>query len=171
VFVDVKLVLSRPIVPQSICFVLSLLLIWQIVVGVISFFSLDKSMSLRHDQVSEVKIEAKRVVLNADMNAALFGEYVPHNLNDAVVKQSMLDLKVVGIMFSTNEKESHVILRTAGGQEHAFGVGDSLPGGAIIKRITADGMLISRNGALESLSLKKKKLTFEAPAAPLGVSN
>ena len=170
-FVDFKLVLSRPIVPQSICLVLFLLVIWQIVAGVVSFFSLDKAISLRHEQVSEVKIEAKQVALNTGLNTAFFGEYVPHNLNDVAVKQSMLDLQIVGIMFSTNEKESHVIIRTAGGREQTFGVGDSLPGGAIVKRITADGMLISRNGALESLSLKKKKLTFEAPSAPLGISN
>ena len=83
----------------------------------------------------------------------------------------MLDLKVVGIMFANTEGDSHVIIRTAGGHEQTFRVGDSLPGGVVIKRITPEGVLIGRNGALESLSLPKNALIFEPAAKPLGISN
>ncbi len=168
--VDVKVILARPIVPQSICLVLILLMIWQISAGFFSFFSLDKSSRVRHDQVTEKKVEAKKDSSHVGLNTAFFGDYVPNNLNDADVKQSMLDLKVVGIMFANNEEASHVIIRTAGGREQTFGVGDSLPGGAVIKRVTPDGVLIGRNGALESLSLPKNALTFDPPAKPLGFS-
>lgn len=170
-FVDVKLALTRPIVPKLICLILALLTIWQIIAGFLSFFSLDKAMSVRHDLVMETKVKAKKSPLNAGLNTTFFGDYVPNNLNDAEVKQSMLDLTVVGIMFAPSEEASHVIIRTAGGLEQAFFVGDPLPGGAIIKRITPDGVLIRRNEALESLSLPKDALTFEAPAEPLEISN
>ena len=169
-FVDIKLALYRPIVPKSICFILILLTIWQIVIGMVSFFSLDKTTSVRHDLVAETKIKEKTTSLNARLNTTFFGDYVPTSLNDADVKQSMLDLKVVGIMFATSEKASHVIILTAGGDEKTFFVGDSLPGGAVIKRITPDGVLIRRNGVLESLTLPKNALTFDAPAQPLGIS-
>ena len=170
-FVDFKMVLSRPIFPQLLCLFVTILLIWEIVVGTRSFFSLDKAVSVRHDPLIEITKSDKKDSMNTALNTAFFGEYVPQSIADADVKQSMLQLKVVGIMFAKTEELSHVIIRTAGGREQTFGLGDSLPGGGVIKRITSDGVLIGRNGALESLSLPKNALTFEAPAAPLGSSN
>ena len=167
--VDVKAILSRPIVPKVLCFTLVFLLLWQVTASVGSFFSITR-MPTVGSSINEIKAETKRNSTTAQ-NTPFFGDYVPNNLNDADVKQSMLDLTVVGIMFSNDEKNSHVIIRTAGNGEKSFAVGDSLPGGAIIKRITPDGVLIRRNGALESLSLPKSSLTFEPPAKPLGVSN
>lgn len=169
--VDVKIALSRPIVPGLLCFALILLIIWQILAGVGWFLSLDKMASVGHEQMGKTKNKDKQDSFTVGLNTAFFGDYVPKSLNEADVKQSMLDLSVVGIMFSNSEKASHVIIRSAGGREQTFNVGDSLPGGAIIKRITPDGVLIRRNGQLESLSLPKNALTFEPPAKPLGISN
>lgn len=97
----------------------------------------------------------------------LFGIYVPINLSDAVIKQSMLDIQVVGILFSEKESESQVVLRVGGGKEEYYVLGDSLPGGAVIKRISSEGVVVLHNGALESLSLPKNELIFEQPAKPL----
>ncbi|KTC97501.1 general secretion pathway protein C [Legionella geestiana] len=100
-------------------------------------------------------------------STALFGEYMPLNLNDATVRQSTLDAEVAGILFSNNTELSQVILRFSDGLEQSFRVGDKLPGGAVIRRITADGILVWHNGALESLSLPKNNLTFEPPLRPM----
>ena len=170
-FVDVKMVISRPIVPQFICLGLVILTVWQIGVGVVSFFSLDKAVSVRHDPLVERLVPPQREQLSTGLKVAFFGDYVPTNLNEAGVKQSMLDLKVVGIMFSENDEASHVIIQMAAGRERTFKVGDSLPGGGIIKRITPDGVLIGRNGSLESLSLPKKALISAPPPKPLESSN
>ncbi|KTC78073.1 type II secretion system protein N [Legionella brunensis] len=97
----------------------------------------------------------------------LFGDYVPANLDDAEIKQSMLDVEVVGIMFDSKKEHSQVIIRAGGGQEKIYSIGDSLPGGAVIKRISANGVVVLHNGVLESLSLPKNELLFEAPAKPL----
>ena len=167
VLADVKLMFSRTIVPQMICLTLVLLLIWQIVSGLTNFFSLDKALSVRHDSSTGAKINAKPSSLNEGLKTAFFGDYVPKNLSESDVKQSMLNLKVVGIMFADSEAASHVIIRTANGNEQTFGVGDSLPGGATIKRITSDGVLIGRNGSLERLSLPKNALIFEPLPKPL----
>lgn len=166
-FADIKLILARPIIPQSFCFALVLLLIWQIVADSISLFSSHESLNT----TQPIAITVDQDSLAASLNTPFFGDYVPKNLDDGDVKQSMLDLTVVGIMFADKEGASHVIIRMAGGREQTFGVGDSLPGGAIIKRITPEGVLIKRNGALESLSLPKNKLIFEAPAKPLKTSD
>jgi general secretion pathway protein C len=156
--------------PQLICLVLAILLVWQVLSGVYSLFSLDKALLVSHDQPRETQnnLQKRAKVVKAQ---PIFGDYVPKNINEAEVKQSMLDLKVVGIMFAKDSKRSHVIIQTSSGLEQTFRVGDSLPGGAVIKGITADGMLVMRNGSLESLSLPKTTLIFEPPAAPLGSSN
>jgi general secretion pathway protein C len=98
---------------------------------------------------------------------ALFGDYVPANLSEADIKQSTLDVQVVGIMFAAKENESQVVLRVGGGKEDYYVVGDTLPGGAIIKRISSEGVVVLHNGALESLSLPKNELIFDVPAKPL----
>ncbi len=99
--------------------------------------------------------------------AALFGDYVPVSMADETIKQSMLDVDIVGIMYSTDPENSQVLLRAGGGGEKSYQVGDTLPGGAVIKRIGQDGIVVLHNGTLESLSLPKNELRFEEPAKPL----
>ena len=168
--VDVKVALSHTFVPQSICIALVLLTIWQIYIGLSSYFYVGTNDGVRYERTKEPNIVAMQNSLHAGLNTAFFGDYVPNNLNDSDVKQSMLDLKLVGIMFAESEEASHVIIHTAGGREQTFNVGDSLPGGSVIKRITPDGVLIGRNGVLESLSLPKNALIFEPPSKPLVIS-
>ena len=170
-FVDVKSVISRPITAKWICALLLILILWQISTGVLSLLSLDKTADVRHDQSAMSRQKAKQDSIKKGLITAFFGDYVPNNLNDADIKQSMLDLNVVGIMFANTEGDSQVIIRVAGGDEQTFRIGDSLPGGAVIKRITEQGVLFMRNGALESLSLPKNALTFDPPAQPLENSN
>jgi general secretion pathway protein C len=170
VFTEVKTLLSRPIVPKVSCFILVLLLVWQITSGIRGLFLLDKALVVSHDSSVKEKIKTEQGLLTMGLSAAFFGDYVPKTLNDSGVKQSMLDLTVVGIMFSDEEGESHVIIRTATGVEKTFYVGDSLPGGALIKRITLDGVLIQQKGSLESLIFPKNALIFEPPPKPLETS-
>jgi general secretion pathway protein C len=96
----------------------------------------------------------------------LFGEYTP-DISDADIKPSTLDVEIVGIMYSTNEESSLVLLRTAGGDEQAYGIGDELAGGAVIKQINRNGIVVLYNGSLESLSFSENELFFEEPAKPL----
>lgn len=100
-------------------------------------------------------------------SSALFGVYVPDNLNEGNVKKSMLDVTLVGILLGNKVADSQIILRSAGGNEKTYSLGDEIPGGAKIKRIMAGGILVERNGSLESLSLPKNDLIFEPAAKPL----
>ncbi len=126
-----------------------------------------KSASTHEITVVEKKTPTSPHALNKGLHMPFFGEHVPDNLHDANVKQSMLDLHVVGILFAKNEQNSQVIIRAAGGREQIYGVGDSLPGGVVIKRITPEGVLVGQNGSLESLSFPKNELIFEPPVKPL----
>ncbi|ERI48539.1 general secretion pathway protein C [Legionella pneumophila str. Leg01/20] len=105
--------------------------------------------------------------LNYILNTSLFGVYVPADLNEDNVKQSMLNVTLVGILFADKIEESQVIIRSASGEEKTYNVGDKIPGGATIKRIMPGGVLVERDGTLESLSLPKNDLTFEPVAKPL----
>lgn len=79
----------------------------------------------------------------------------------------MLNLEVVGIILATKEEDSKVIIRASDGTEAVYYIGDTLPGGALIKRITEEGILVMRNGELESLSFPRNELIFEPPAKAL----
>lgn len=105
--------------------------------------------------------------LSSILNNSLFGIYVPNDLNDGTVKKSMLDVTLVGILLADNEEDSQVIIRSASGDERTYKIGDKIPGDALIKRIRASGVLVQRNGVLESLSLPKNELTFEPVPKPL----
>lgn len=101
------------------------------------------------------------------LNAPLFGVYVPGNLNEDNVKKSGLNVTIVGILLGDKVEESQVIILSDNGEEKPYKVSDKIPGGAKIERIMAWGILVERNGTLESLSLPKNDLTFEPVPKPL----
>lgn len=95
----------------------------------------------------------------------LFGVYLPDNLSN--IKQSTLDLEVVGILYSKKENDSQVIIRSANGEDAAYAEGDTLPSGVVIKRINKQGIVVLHEGRLERLNLQKKELIFAPPPKPL----
>ena len=96
----------------------------------------------------------------------LFGDYIP-NLATADIKNSTLDIELIGIMYSVAKKKSQVLIKDAGGNEQSYGLGDTLPGGAVIRQIGKNRIIVLYNGSLESLSLPKNELIFDEPAKPL----
>lgn len=146
----------------SVCILSGFLLIWEIAGA---FQSEKKEILVKS---AAIKTNQQKITPNSPLfTTALFGAYVPTNLSEADIKQSLLDVEIVGIMFSENGRDSQVIIHTADGEEKFYLVGDTLPGGAIIKRISQKGIVVLHNGALESLSLPKNELLFEGPAKPL----
>lgn len=138
--------------PMMICAVLVIIIIGQLV-------SIFQETSPQNNSLPK-KIKLIAAPQKLSTNLFFFGDYVP--TNDAEIKHSMLNVQVVGIMFANNENDSRVIIRSARGSEEMFRVGDAIPGGAIIKRIMASGIVVLRNGELERLSLPKNELFFES---------
>lgn len=153
--------LSRAIVLRMVCIFLTALILWELVSGIATLFTLNKPIPFQ--EIPSLKATQEKVS-NVGLTTPFFGEYVP---NGSDVKESRLNLKVVGILFSSQEGSSFVILHAEGAGDQLFNVGDFVPGGAIIRRITADGVLVERNGALESLSFPKNELIFQAQPKPL----
>ncbi|MCW8384881.1 general secretion pathway protein GspC [Fluoribacter dumoffii] len=113
----------------------------------------------------EVLVASQQNSFDALLHTSLFGVYVSNNLSS--IKKSMLNVTLVGILFAHKLNDSQVIIRSATGEEKTYKLGDAIPGGAVIKRIMANGILVERNGTLESLSLPKNELIFEPVAKPL----
>lgn len=132
------------------------------------FFSLQfTSVNVSTMPEKEIPKAVKQGSFKSILHSSLFGVYVTNDLSDTSVKKSMLNVTVMGILFADRAEDSQVIIRIASGEEKTFKVGDNIPGDAIIKRITADGVLVERQGVLESLSLPKNELTFEPAPKPL----
>ncbi len=162
--------MSRPIVPRILVVSLGALIIWQFAGGIMSI------SAANHSGVNEQLLTASKTVTDHQpakqgINAPIFGKYVPGNLGVMDVRKSMLDLKITGIMLAVHEEDSQVIIHSSSGTDQTFRVGDTLPGGAIIKRITADGVFVERKGELESLSFPKNELIFEPQPKPLTEDN
>lgn len=100
------------------------------------------------------------------LQTPLFGSYHPP-LENAVIKPSQLNIQVLGILFSTKEEDSQVILKIDGNEENTYTKGQTLSGGILIKKITPDSIIISHGGRLERLCLEKERLIFSPPLRAL----
>jgi general secretion pathway protein C len=125
--------------------------------------SLDKLTTPLKTPVLNKSFAEKEMKEPPAIHINFFGDYVPNDVGAAGVKRSSLNISVVGILFASDETSSHVMLELPGHQVKVFGVGDEIPGGAVIKRITPEGILLMHDGVMESLSLPKNELLFSPP--------
>ncbi len=147
--------------PQKILAILSfslalLLFLGEIIINLDSF----KQPPINIKPPALIKTEANLLTNSPLFTKALFGIYT-QGLDNKEIKPSLLNLKVVGILFSQNKESSQVIIQASKGEEKNYTVGDSLPGGAIIKSISPQRVVILYNGRLEHLSLSKNRLILE----------
>ena len=139
------------------------LIVLEWISGIRASMSLDALTTPSKAPVLKKSFAAKEMKEPSAIQINFFGDYVPNDVGAAGVKRSALNISVVGILFASDEKSSHVMLELPGHQVKVFAVGDKVPGGAVIKRITPDGILLMRDGGVESLSLPKNELLFSPP--------
>lgn len=158
---DLIAFLNRPLFPKLLCAFWGILLLLVLVQA--------KSTLWPEEAQNLTILSANQEEPNAQKSLAvpLFGDYASVSLNGDVIKQSTLDVDIIGIMYSSKASNSQVLIRLNNGEEQSYSVGDVLPGGAIIKRIKTDSVVILFQGALEVLNLPKNKLQFDEPAKPL----
>lgn len=99
------------------------------------------------------------------LDVPFFGVYIPEGSTD--IQDSSLDIKIVGIGYSDVEKSSTVFIERANGEQKGYRIGDTIARGAVIKKISKDGLVIWYNGRLEKVSLPEETLQFENQAPPL----
>ncbi|MDX2345874.1 MAG: type II secretion system protein N [Legionella sp.] len=143
------------------------LLILEWITGIRASMHLDKTTA-SHEAVPLNKSSMhKNIKMPLAINIQLFGDNLSDDADSTDVKRSALNISVVGILFASDEKKSHAMLALPDETVQLFRVGDKVPGGAVIKKITPEKILLLHDGALESLSLPENELFFSPPAAVL----
>lgn len=163
---QLNLIREKTITAQALCALLLLLIVYILISSVASVRYISKSP--QHSAPSHRKQHglSKSAITNS-LDLDLFGKYIPKQLGDANIKPSLLDVHVIGVMFSENKKSSEVLLRFANGIERTFKNGDTIPGGAKIIHISSDGVIVNRDGTLERINLPVNKLKFDKPLKPM----
>lgn len=159
--IDLVALLHRSFFPKLLCIFFGLLLC--------SFIFTRIQWSLQSVATSSTVVSQQSQedpAIQKSLGVPLFGRYAEVDVSQEL-HQSMLDLQLIGIMYSAQAKQSQALIRTASGEEQGYGVGDELPGGAVIKQIELDHVLIVYQGEVEVLNLPKTNLQFEPVSQPL----
>lgn len=109
--------------------------------------------------------KAQHTNVKKSLQYPLFGVYLPEG--DREIKLSSLNIKVVGVVFSNNPENSHVLVELADNEHKIYKVGDVLPGDAQIKKITNNGLVIWYNNRLERINLPLDELEYNPQESPL----
>ncbi|OGV50033.1 MAG: hypothetical protein A3F46_06010 [Legionellales bacterium RIFCSPHIGHO2_12_FULL_42_9] len=158
---DLIAFLNRPLFPKLLC------AFWGILLLLVLMQVKSTLWPAERQNLTILSTNQEEPNVQQSLAMPLFGHYAAVNPHGGVMKQSTLDVTIIGIMYSSKASHSQVLIRLNNGEEHSYLVGDELPGGAIIKRIKADSVVILFQGTLEVLNLPKTKLQFDEPAKPL----
>lgn len=161
---------SKSQVAKAICLFLSILVFWVFIdegLFLSSFFH-QNSIKTNLTPVQQSNLSNKEPHLN--LSYALFGSNKNNDLDEKKIVKSTLALTIVGILYSPNDAEAQVIIRTEAGIEKVYQIGDALPDGPIIDKIFADKIIINQKDHLESLELPKPQLDFQGPIPDMEIS-
>lgn len=91
--------------------------------------------------------------------------------------ETSLDLTLLGVAAGTNGAPSRAIIVSGGSVQNTYPVGATLPGGAVIRAILPDRVVLAHNGRLENLrlpvagtSLLAANMSFAAGTTPAPAS-
>lgn len=93
----------------------------------------------------------------------LFGQHLSDSLNVNKVKQSLLKIKLVGIISATPAEQSFVMIFAADGRDKQVKLGDEIMPGVKVIKIMTNEVLIQHDGQIERLELPQQKIKFLQP--------
>ncbi len=98
----------------------------------------------------------------------LFGKYGVVE-QSAILPVTSLQIRLVGVIKSTPEKYSRVIISESNQPGKVYKVGDTLPSSGVrIDAITPEGVVLNNSGRLEKLPLPRTPLLFQGMPKSLG---
>lgn len=98
----------------------------------------------------------------------LFGKYGVVE-QSAILPVTSLQIRLVGVIKSTPEKYSRVIISESNQPGKVYSVGDTLPSSGVkIYAITEEGVVLNNSGRLEKLPLQRTPLQFQGMPKSLG---
>ena len=91
----------------------------------------------------------------------LFGraEVIANSNSPTVAPQTKLNLVLHGVIASSNQEDAVAFIATRGGEEKSYSPGDKLPGGAELREIYEDRVILGHSGRLETLMLQRNELS------------
>ncbi|TXH04928.1 MAG: type II secretion system protein GspC [Nevskiaceae bacterium] len=95
--------------------------------------------------------------LDTILAARLFGLYQAQPGNLAAAPDTRLNLTLMGIFAGDRKSESRAVIAQQNGDEQPYAIGDQVVNGVSLQAIFPDRVILSRNGALETLKLDKDK--------------
>lgn len=108
--------------------------------------------------------------ISAIQQGRLFGSAAPSPSGSAPATSAPLVLG--GVMASEDGKKGYALIGTSGSATRVYAIGAALPGGLTLHEIYPDRVVLSRNGALETLALPRQPSTSSivAPPPPTGAN-
>ncbi len=82
----------------------------------------------------------------------------PASVQPTRLPETKLNLVLRGVYASENPQAAGAILSEPSGKQGFYRVGARLPGGAVLKEVHADHIILERRGRLETLRLPKEKI-------------
>jgi len=133
---------------------------WKVVVAT-DRFRLDAAATHSQHAVTPVRTLQKRQgPEQAIIDAHLFGTAEAGRLVQTQpapeAPETRLNLTLKGV-YATGDARALAIIASGGRNEEFYKVGDSIPGGARLKAVYPDRVILERNGRLETLRLPKAK--------------
>jgi len=80
--------------------------------------------------------------------------------------ETALNLTLKGLIAVDQQEQALAIIAQDRGDEQAYRVGDSVPGGAVIHEILADRVILQRGGRFETLTLPKDRMAGDSVGLP-----
>lgn len=122
----------------------------------------DKAVSQPVPTASVTSGPTAQVLAQQIANWHLFGNAQSLAVTNAptVAPETKLNLVLSGVIASPMQENAVAIIAAgASAAEKSYAIGDSLPGGAILKEVYGDRVIIEYRGRAENLTLHRKKLS------------
>src|SRR5256885_7645750 len=113
--------------------------------------------------VRHAPLRSRVLDLAAITSAHLFGAAPALKQDGAAAPQTSMPLVLTGIIAGNDPQNGLAILGQSAQTAKVYAVGDSVPGGAKLHSVYNDGVVIDRDGQLESLSLPRQMNAGNAP--------
>ncbi len=149
---------------RIVCLLLVLMLMWQSVRLVLLLLS---GPEVELDVPAAQQFSNRQAAAPVDISSwHLFGRAAVSNpLNLAALPETPLNLQLRGIVSGTeSDQEGHAIIVDSSGTQWVYEVGDEVPGGAVVRAITPEQVVLERNGRNEALSLPQRPAGVNATA-------
>jgi len=160
---QLNIIYEKPLIAKLICLLFLVLILFTLFSSLYDFKNIFSDSMKDNQSLVTINDKSVKELVKHGLDVEIFGKYVPKQLGDANIRPSILNVKLIGVMFSPDKKNSQVILRLANGIERVFKIGDTIPGCAKILHISEDGIVVNRDGVMERVNLPTDKLNFDQP--------